>query len=866
MEPKPSSTFPAPAKSTWTRGRRGIHLAILILAACAAFWPALRAGFVYDDNAVVLRNPAVVQFEVVGHWTKPMWEFQGAQDELAGGHWRPVTMLILSAVYAVAGPSPLFFHAFTLALHLIACVAAWALARRLTGSDAVGWSTALLFALHPVHVESVAWISALGDPACGALALFALERHLAWRQRGSTGSPWAAAALLLAALLAKEVAAGAFLGVIAIDLALGLRPRTLHAYRLYVAVFALWWLTRVLVFQSAWGGLDRATTEYGVPASRLVLLRGEFLGRALELLAWPADLRLFHPFVPDATRAGLAIPFSFLAAWIVLCIWLARRRERVLLATALLTLAPLLVLVAHVGSLGVFPFSERGLYLAVFGFAATLVVAARRWLPASLATAGLLLVAGTWAVLTQAQTRTWHDEETLLRTAAERSPRVPYARWQHGRVLLERYRATRDIEALQGAEREFQEAVALLGAARTDGSLFAVREDHVQAHVGLAWVLLSLADAEGDHDYDPASSLFRMVTATYPRSAEGWTGLGIAELSSGNVDAARTALERALAENRRSVEAHRNLGRLWFQQGDWTRARASFEEALRWQPDQVDTLLLLGSALERAGDDAQAQQHFDRAAELAPLDARPCVQRAILMAKAGRWEEAAGEADHAIELDPQSAEAHSARGKIQIARGEKHGALLSFQRAADLAPLSFEAHYNAGVLAHELEGVPQAMPYLIRAYENRPDAATAKKLADFIRSLSLASPEAFLMLATADADNGDADSALAWLADVLKMQPEHGAAHYLKGGMLKKKGDLAGARAAWEKAATLLPDNFAVHQSLAEVLEQMGDRDGAIRHFEAALRILERAAAGGAKLEQPLDVLRGRILKLRERR
>jgi len=865
VEPTPAASPATPAESNWTRGRRGIHLAILILAACAAFWPAFGAGFVYDDNAVVLRNPAVVQFDVVGHWTRPMWEFQVARDELAGGHWRPLTMLLLSAAYAVAGPSALAFHVFALALHLIASIAAWALARRLAGSDAVGWAVALLFALHPVHVESVAWISALGDPACGALALFALERHLAWRQRGAQGSPWAAATLLLAALLTQEVAAGAFLGVIAIDLALA-RARTPNAYRPYLAVLALWWLARVLVFQSAWGGLDRPTTEYGVPTSRLVLLRGEFLGRALERLAWPADLRLFHAFVPDAARAQLAIPFAFLAAWIVLCVWLARRRERVLLAAALLTLAPLLLLVVRVGSLGQFPFSERSLYLAVFGFVATLVLAARRWLPAPIASAGLLLVAGAFGVLTQAQARTWHDEESLLRTAAERGPRVPYARWQYGRVLLERYRATHDLAALEAAEREFQEAVALLSAARTDGSIFAVRDDHVQAHVGLGWVLLYGAEAEGDRSYQDASNIFRMVTATYPRSSEGWTGLGIAELSAGNVAAARTALERALAENDRSVEAHRNLGRLWFQQGDWARAQTSFETALRWQPDQVDTLLLLGSTRERAGDDAQARQHFDRAAALAPLDARPRVQIAILMAKAARWEEAAREIGRAIELDPRSAEAHVARGKIQAARGEKHGALLSFQRAADLAPLSFESHYNAGVLANELEGVPQAMPYLIRAYENRPDAATARQLADFIRSLSLASPEAFLLLATADADHGDVDSALAWLADVLTMQPEHGGAYFLKGGMLEQKGDLTGARAAWEKAATLLPESFAVHRSLGGLLERLGDREGAIRHLETALKLLERAASSGGKLEMPIDMLRAKILKLREGR
>src|SRR5690606_12542019 len=99
----------------------------------------------------------------------------------------------------------------------------------------------------------------------------------------------------------------------------------------------------------------------------------------------------------------------------------------------------------------------------------------------------------------------WRDDATLFRTAAERSPRAPYARWLHGRELLERYRATRDAEALRGAEREFQEALALLDAAQKgDGSIFGLSDDHVQSNVGLGWVLLYLAEAEGTRDYEPA--------------------------------------------------------------------------------------------------------------------------------------------------------------------------------------------------------------------------------------------------------------------------------------------------------------------------------------------------------------------------
>lgn len=600
---------------TWSRTQRGAFGLLLVLAAAVAYAPVFGAGFVYDDHLVVLRNPAVAHFDVGALLSRPLWAFYSPETELAVGYWRPASSLLLAATYALAGPTPLAFHLLVLALHLAACGAAWALARRIGRSDAVGFAVALLFAVHPVHVESVAWISAVGDPAFGLCALLALERHLAWREAGSRGSPWVAGALLLAGLAAKELAAGGIVAVLVLDVALGHKPRGWRAYAPYAAAFAAYVAARMLVFQSPWAGFDRTTTEFGVSATRLLLLRAEILGSGLRFAAWPTDLRLFHPFAPDAARAGLALPLALLAAWAVLCVVLAWRRERALCAAALLVLAPLVVVVGRVGALGTFPFSERYLYVAVFGIALLAVLAARRWLPSPIGVALLAVATVAGGIATHAQARTWRDDATLFRTAAERSPRAPYARWLHGRELLERYRATRDPEALRGAEREFQEALALLDAAQKgDGSIFGLSDDHVQSNVGLGWVLLYLAEAEGTRDYEPAEVVFRMAAQRYPDSEEAWTGLGVARMERGDLEAAKEAFGTALEVNERFVEAHRNLGRLHMRTGDWAAARASFERALRWQPDSADTLLLLGGVLERTGDDAGARACFDRAA------------------------------------------------------------------------------------------------------------------------------------------------------------------------------------------------------------------------------------------------------------
>jgi tetratricopeptide (TPR) repeat protein len=861
---------PDPANAPWSTVRRLAGFAVIVLATAVAYGPVFGAGFVYDDALVVLRNPAIAQFDLGALIAQPSWAFSTPEAELAVGYWRPGSSLLLALTYLVAGPAPFAFHTVVLALHVAACAAAWALARRIARSDAVGFAVALLFALHPVHVESVAWISAIADPLFGSCALLALDRHLAWRDVDARspcagGSPWRAGAWLLAALLAKELALGVVVAVVALDIAGGYRPRDWRAYKPYAAALAIYVAARMLVFHSAWAGFDRTTTEFGVGAGRLLLLRAEILGLGLRFAAWPTDLRLFHPFAPEAGRAGLMLPLTLLAAWTAACAWLAWRKERVLLAAAALILAPLSVLVVRVGVLGQFPFAERYLYLAVFGIALFAVLIARRFLPNAVSALSIGILAIVAGAATRAQARTWHDDETLVRTAAERSPRAPYARWIRGRSLLERYRATGEPDVLREAEREFQEALALLtSAGKGDGAIFGVKDDHVQANLGLGWVLLYGAEAEGDGDFAPVVDLFRMVTTGYPRSEEAWTGLGVALMESGDLAGARSAFDSALRLNERYVEARRNLGLLHVQAGDYAAARAEFEAALRWQPDGVDTLILLGGALERTGDDEGARRNFERAAELAPRDARPRVQLAILAAKAGRIDEARREVDAAIELDPSNAAAYSTLGKLQAAKGEKHGALVSFQRACDLAPKSFEAHYNAGMLSLELAGVPQAMPFLLRAYENQPSAALGKQLGEVIRKLPVASPADFLQLATYDADHGDVDGALRWLADVDVMKPDDGSAQFLRGGMLRKKGDMAGARAAYEKAVELLPESLPVHDSLADLLLEMGDKQGALEHYEISLKLLEKAAAGTNQFDQPLQMLRSRVRRLRE--
>ncbi len=369
-----------------------------------------------------------------------------------------------------------------------------------------------------MHVESTAWISAINDPLYTFFALISLLAFEGWRERGSIGSPYWSGVWMLLALLSKELALGVVPAVVALDLARGrgrdgrTRPADgavgdgavpvgdgaviegwVRAYLPLVLALVVYWLARILVFGDVLAGFDRQTTDLGVSMSRLLLLRVELFGDFLRLLVWPADLRLFHPFVPGlgVTSTGFLVPLAFCIAWIGLVAWLWIGRARAALAGALLIPATLSAVLVAVHSLGAYPLSERYLYLACFGFALCAASIALRLLPGALAKIALTIAAAACAWQTYVRIGTWHDGETLFRTAVADSPNVPYAQWQLGRMLLEKYRRTNDVDALVEAHTAFEHALDLSQRAKHgDESLFTVHDDFLQASLGIGWCSL----------------------------------------------------------------------------------------------------------------------------------------------------------------------------------------------------------------------------------------------------------------------------------------------------------------------------------------------------------------------------------------
>jgi tetratricopeptide (TPR) repeat protein len=625
--PVPPASRPGPSRA-W------LVLAGVLLATALAYVRSLSGELVYDDRLLIARNPLIAD---LGNLPRLLvsgyWDFLAQEHAEHIGYWRPLTAILQALAWAVGGSDPLPYHVLCVGVHLVAVAASFFLALGLTGRTWIAAVTALLFGLHPAHVESVAWISALNDPLFGALTLVALERFLAWRRRGSRGLPLAASLAFALALLSKEMGAALLPLLLVLDL---LRPETEdrrwigplslptapdRAWGPFAAVFGLYLVARMFVFESPFAGFDRVTTDFAVSAARLALLRVELLGGSLEILSLPIHLNLFRPFRPHVALLDplvvRATVFSLVFLALVVRAW--RKRSRTLLLALACIPAGLLPALVRVESLGVFPLSERFLYLPVFGFALAVALGLERWLSPRRAIPVGLVLAGLYAARTVDRIGFWHDEETLFRTAAADSPRSVYVKWSLGRVLLEKATAERDPEVLKEAFAVFEAAQDLLIEARQpDTDLMVSSRDYLQANLGLAWCYIDEAgfDTQGNASAAVAllEDLSKRVEALQQeqRAAEElgiavrdqyldldlvYTALGVAYTKADRFEDAERAFEKALAFQPSVPETRQNLGRLYARMERWPEAAEQFEKAAALRPGNAEDRLLLAQAL-----------------------------------------------------------------------------------------------------------------------------------------------------------------------------------------------------------------------------------------------------------------------------
>jgi len=533
----------------------------LVAATTLAYAPVLECGYVWDDDFHVWRNAALRSADGL----RRIWLELGATPQ-----YYPLVHTSFWLEWRLWGAAPAGYHATNVALHATAAVLAWRLLAALGVGAGAAWAAAALFALHPVHVESVAWISERKNVLMAVLYLASLSLWWRWRCAGDapprpSGRLAAAWLLYLAALASKTVACT--WPAAALLLVFWKRGRVARRDLAVLAPFFAAGIAAGLV--TVWmerSHVGAAGPEWALSAPERVQIAGRALWFYAGKLLWPAELSFIYPRweVPAPASAWL---YPAAAAAVLLGLLFARRRlgagPFVAVAFFAGTLSPAL------GFFDVYPMrfsfvADHFQYLASLGLlalAAATVARAAGALggAAPRAAAGLAaLVLLALGALTSRQIASYRDEATLWRETLRRNPGAWIAHNNLGLLLFAQGDAA-------SAALHYQRAVAL-------------NPRYEMAHYNLG-ILLAGQGRAGE-----ALAHARRAVELAPRQADFRNQLGTLLAAEGRLDEAAASFEAALAIDPTMAKAHFNLGLAHERRGDLAAARRGYERALALRP------------------------------------------------------------------------------------------------------------------------------------------------------------------------------------------------------------------------------------------------------------------------------------------
>jgi hypothetical protein len=278
------------------------HLIVLAAATVALYAQALGNGFVTDDTLELLQNPFITSYRYIPRlFATNVWAFAHSGTS---NYYRPLQMLVYMAEYYFFGFQPLPFHIFNLVVGAACVIAVYFLVRALVGNASIAFCAALLFAFHPVHVEPIAWISALCDPLCG-LSMFTamLLYHRARPGPRPILNHALATAVYFAGLFCKEIAMVFPALLLAYEFLYrreSLRAtfsfaglRRLAPYAGALGIYLIFRLRALGSFAPSSEGSHHLTLRQNFPSVPVLVAQ-----YVLKLL-WPSELNYYYHFIPQ---------------------------------------------------------------------------------------------------------------------------------------------------------------------------------------------------------------------------------------------------------------------------------------------------------------------------------------------------------------------------------------------------------------------------------------------------------------------------------------------------------------------------------------------------------------------------------------
>jgi tetratricopeptide (TPR) repeat protein len=698
----PSGAAPDDARPS-SRARVWLTAVALAVLTLAVYAPVRGHEFVgIDDPDYLTRNPHVAAGLTP---SSVVWAFQSTH----AANWHPVTWLSHMLDVTLFGMNPGAHHVTNLVLHVanavLLLVVLWTMTRALAPSAFV----AALFALHPLHVESVAWVAERKDVLSTLLALATIAAYVRYTHIPSRGRFGVVMVLFALGLMAKPMLVTLPVVFLLLDwwplrrvpgsqgprvprsdggrafrpgeaADLKVRPTYLRVLREKLPLVGLAIASSVVtIVAQQRGGAVGSFDAYPLAArlGNALVTYAEYLAR----MVWPVRLAAFYPYDASPPIWELVASALVLVAVSIVAVRAARRHPYLLVGWLwyLVTLVPVIGVI-QVGSQAS---ADRYTYVPLIGVFIAIawggLALVARW-PAArvpVAAAAILALGGS-SVMARAQAVSWHDDVALW-TRAVRSTNHLNNHSTHyalGAALRARGDLDRAIAHLRESVRRepvftaarYELGLALLDRGETAEALqhfeAAVRLDpgHVRAHRGAAEALMRLREPA------PAADHLSEVLRLEPANALIHHKLGLVLVALGRMGEAQRRLTEAVRLDPASAEARVDLGSALAQLGRDADAMAQYVEARRLKPDLADVHHGIGSLLARQGRLAEAATAFAEAVRMRPSFELARLNLGLALAATGRRAEAIRELNEVLRLHPGNQTARQALASLERVR------------------------------------------------------------------------------------------------------------------------------------------------------------------------------------------------------
>jgi tetratricopeptide (TPR) repeat protein len=713
---------------------------LLAVGVGAAYWPALHGSFIWDDNA----------------WTA---DILGLLKNVAGLEimWRNPTAL--QQYYPLSGTTfwldyhfwklwTFPYHLENLLLHLTAVFLFWKLLHKLRLPGA--WLAAGIFAVHPVMVESVAWITERKNVLSlvfflGALLAYGRFNSF-WQAAADSTRRWGAYALAFAWLALALLAKTTTFSFPAVVLLIGwwkngrvewrrdVRP-SLPFFAIAIGLSAATaWLETNHVGAAGW--------EWNLTYPERCIIAGHAFWFYLGKLFYPSNLSFIYPrWEPNAGSVWQWLyPVAAIAALALL--WLGRKQlGRGPVAAFLFFVGTLFPVLGFMNAYGMrYSFVwDHWVYLSSLGIitlsAAVLAQLAEHFKKPGLLTGCAALLLPLLALLTWHQSAMYADLETLWRTTIAKNPAAFLAHNNLGYILMEKNQVPTAVTCFENSlaiNPRFSESHNNLGDAlirlgRTNDAVIqfklAVELDPTSAASYYNW---GDACLEMRHT-DEAIAHFQKAVAIDPQFTKAYNNLGVALMRSGRTLEALVNFQRAVELEPDFADAHNNLANLLIEQNQTNEAIVQYQATLQVNPDFAAAHRGLANVLVQQGRLDEAIEHYLAVVRLQPDDFEVHYNLGVLLALRGRLDEAAAHFQNVIRLKPEYANAHGNLANVLVGQNKWEEAVAQYRQTIRLEPNSDQAHFKLGLAFAKQAKAAEAINEFQQALRLNPNREDIKE-------------------------------------------------------------------------------------------------------------------------------------------